>query len=51
MGTNEKELGKRITKAAALLPDEERKYILGYAEGVIAMAEAVRKAGSRQDSA
>ncbi len=37
MSTEEKEIVQRIAEAASILPDDERKYILGYAEGVIAM--------------
>lgn len=37
MSTEEKKVIQRIAEAAAILPDDERKYILGYAEGVIAM--------------
>ena len=42
MGADEKRLGKIITEAVAALPDEKREYILGYAEGVLAMAEHQR---------
>ena len=45
MGTDEKKLGQKIAEAVSILPDEKREYILGYAEGVIAMAEVMRKAG------
>lgn len=37
MSAEEKKVIQRIAEAAAILPDDERKYILGYAEGVIAM--------------
>lgn len=50
MGTDEKELGKLITEAVAALPDDKREYILGYAEGVLAMANRQRAAMER-DSA
>ena len=50
MGADEKELGKIITEAVAALPDEKREYILGYAEGVLAMADRQR-ADAVQESA
>ncbi len=51
MGADEKELGKKITEAVSILPDEKREFILGYAEGVIAMASAMREAEPCRDSA
>lgn len=42
MGAEEKEIARRITDALVSLPDEKREYILGYAEGVIAMADRLR---------
>lgn len=50
MGADEKKLGQKITEAVSILPADKREYILGYAEGVIAMAEAFRK-NTAQDSA
>lgn len=50
MGADEKKLGQKITEAVSILPDEKREFILGYAEGVIAMSEAMRQR-STQDSA
>lgn len=38
MGEEEKKIAKRITEAVSALPAEKREYILGYAEGVLAMA-------------
>lgn len=38
MSTEEKKLIQSITKAVVTLPDDKREFILGYAEGVIAMA-------------
>lgn len=49
MGADEKNLGKIIAEAVAALPDGERKYILGYAEGVLAMADK-RRADMEQGS-
>ncbi len=43
MSQNEKEIVQSITEAAFVLPDEKREYILGYAEGVLAMADQLRK--------
>ena len=39
MSAKEKELVKSITEAVSTLPEEKREYLLGYAEGVLAMAE------------
>lgn len=39
MSAEEKKIVQRIAEAASILPDDERKYILGYAEGVIAMRD------------
>ena len=38
MSTKEKEIVRSITEAVSILPEEKREYILGYAEGVLAMA-------------
>ncbi len=38
MSATEKELVKIITEGVSVLPAEKREYILGYAEGVLAMA-------------
>ena len=42
MGADEKKLVKTIAEAASVLPEEGRAFILGYAEGVIAMAGSLR---------
>ncbi len=42
MSATEKELVKIITEGVSVLPAEKREYILGYAEGVIAMADQAR---------
>lgn len=42
MGDEEKDVGRAIMEAVAILPDEKREYLLGYAEGVIAMANHMR---------
>ena len=39
MSTKEKEIVRNITEAVCILPEEKREYILGYAEGVLAMAD------------
>lgn len=49
MSTDEKNICRIISEAVSNLPSERREYILGYAEGVIAMAAAVR--ADAQDSA
>ncbi len=43
------QLGKRLTTAFAALPDEKREFILGYAEGVMAMSQqqAAQQAAER----
>ena len=40
MGNDEKKLCQRLAQAVEMLPDEKREFILGYAEGVIAMANS-----------
>lgn len=50
MNVDEKKIIQTITNAVLIMPDEGRKYILGYAEGVIEMAGALRGAPA-QDSA
>lgn len=42
MGAEEKKIVQSITEAVSALPKEKREYILGYAEGVIAMADRLR---------
>lgn len=42
MGAEEKKIAHSITEAVSALPEEKREYILGYAEGVIAMADRLR---------
>ena len=54
MGAEEKKIAKSITEAVSALPEEKREFILGYAEGVIAMADQLRRSEPRpraQDSA
>lgn len=42
----EKKVSESLIRAVALLPEGKREYLMGYAEGVAAMAEAAReKAG------
>lgn len=50
MGDEERDIGRTIMAAVAILPDEKREYLLGYAEGVIAMADKLRDRAA-QDSA
>lgn len=52
MGADEKKLAQAILAAVAILPEDKREYILGYAEGVIAMAGRMYGTAERaQDSA
>ena len=44
MSIEEKEIIRNVMAAVSILPDAKREYILGYAEGVIAMAERERNA-------
>ena len=44
MEIQEREFAQRLARAASVLPDRKREYILGYAEGVLAMADGVRNA-------
>lgn len=44
MGNDEKKLCQRLAQAVEMLPDEKREFILGYAEGVIAMSNELRAA-------
>ena len=39
MTERERELIKNIAKALSILPDDKKEFLLGYAEGVAAMAE------------
>lgn len=45
MSEMEKKLADSLAKAAAALPENKREFLLGYAEGVAAMAEAKNPAG------
>ena len=44
MENDAKKICQRLEQAAELLPNEKREFILGYAEGVIAMASELRAA-------
>ena len=43
----EKKLCQRLAQAVEMLPDEKREFILGYAEGVIAMANELRASNAQ----
>lgn len=43
MTKQEKEMARRITEAVNLLTEPERRFIIGYAEGVIAANQERRK--------
>lgn len=38
MNTNEKRIASVIAEAINMLPDNKKEYLLGYAEGVVAMS-------------
>ena len=38
---------QRLAQAVEMLPDEKREFILGYAEGVIAMANELRASNTQ----
>lgn len=42
MSAEEKKIIKRIAEAVCTLPEDKREYMLGYAEGVLAMADQQR---------
>lgn len=46
MSAKEKEIVRNITEAVSVLPDEKREYILGYADGVLAMADRAKPSES-----
>ncbi|MBD5151289.1 MAG: hypothetical protein HDT16_02065 [Oscillibacter sp.] len=43
MSTEEKKIVQSIAEAVSVLPEEKQEYILGYAEGVLAMAGQMRE--------
>lgn len=43
MSKEEKTIAKSLAEALQILPDGKREYLIGFAEGVAAMAEAVRE--------
>ena len=43
MDEQEKKVSESLIRAVALLPEGKREYLMGYAEGVAAMAEAARE--------
>lgn len=47
MGNEEKKLCQRLAQAVEMLPGEKREFILGYAEGVIAMANELRASNAQ----
>lgn len=46
MSTEDKKVIQSIAQAVNVLPDNKREFILGYAEGVIAMAAAGKPDGT-----
>lgn len=52
MSEKEKEIGQTIEKVLSKLPDGKKEYLLGYAEGLAAMADQQKQAANGdQDSA
>lgn len=45
----EKKIAKALAEAAKALPDEKKEYLLGYAEGVAAMAGKASRDGADGD--
>ena len=43
MSAEEKTIAKTLAEAISALPDGKREYLIGYAEGVAAMAEAAKE--------
>ena len=42
----EKQIARTVEEALAGLPEEKKQYFLGYAEGLAAMADAMKKKAS-----
>lgn len=43
MSTEDKTIAQTLAEALKILPAGKREYLLGYAEGVVAMAEAAKE--------
>lgn len=43
MSEKERNIAESLTRACELLPDGKKEYLIGYAEGVAAMAEKARE--------
>lgn len=43
MSEKERNIAESLTRACEILPDGKREYLIGYAEGVAAMAEATKE--------
>lgn len=50
MSEKEKKIAKALAEAAKALPDEKKEYLLGYAEGVAAMAGRAESAADNPAS-
>lgn len=50
MSEREKQIAENLAEAVAKLPDSKREFLLGYAEGVAAMADKAKEAQERQAS-
>lgn len=43
MSEKERNIAESLTRACELLPDGKKEYLIGYAEGVAAMAEKAKE--------
>lgn len=50
MSEREKQIAENLAEAVAKLPDNKKEFLLGYAEGVAAMADKAKEAQERQAS-
>ena len=50
MSEREKQIAENLADAVSRLPDSKREFLLGYAEGVAAMADKAKGAQERQAS-
>lgn len=51
MSEQEKEIAKTLAEAFNALPDDKKEYLIGFAEGVVTMAERQAANGEGLDSA
>lgn len=48
MSEREKQIAENLAEAVAKLPDSKREFLLGYAEGVAAMADKAKEAAESE---